>query len=111
MKENAYQTEVIKKLRLLFVGCVILKNDSTYMQGVPDLLILFENKWAMLEVKASKDSPIQPNQEFYVNQFSDMSFAAFIYPENEEVVFNALQRTFQTSRPTRVSKRKQTSLG
>ncbi len=39
MKENAYQTEVIKKLRLLFVGCVILKNDSTYMQGVPDLLI------------------------------------------------------------------------
>ena len=105
MKENAYQPQVIKKLRLLFPGCVILKNDSKYMPGVPDLIVLYNDKWAMLEVKASASARIGPNQLYYVDLFDVMSFAAFIYPENEEEVLDALQRSFQPRRAARIPKR------
>ena len=89
----------------MFPGCVILKNDAGYMQGIPDLLILFENKWAMLEVKASERSREQPNQNYFVELLDSMSFAAFIYPENEDEVLYALQQTFRPRRVTRVSQR------
>ena len=89
----------------MFPGCVILKNDAGYMQGIPDLLILFENKWAMLEVKASERSREQPNQNYFVELLDSMSFAAFIYPENEDEVLYALQQTFRPRRVARVSQR------
>ncbi len=101
-RENAYQAHVIKVLRKLFPGCVILKNDPEYRQGIPDLTILFGDRWAMLEVKASEDSPCRPNQEWYVAQLNDMSFAAFIYPENEEVVLDGLQQSFSSRRTARI---------
>jgi hypothetical protein len=91
MSESAYQKKVIKKLKLMFPGCVIHKNDPTYMQGVPDLVIYFGQRWAMLEVKASSDSKEQPNQRYYVKKFNDMSFAAFIHPDNEAEVLDELQ--------------------
>jgi hypothetical protein len=103
MLESAYQAKLIKRLNRLFPGCVIIKNDSGYRQGMLDLLILFEDAWAALEVKASEDSKHQPNQEYYVEKLDDMSFAAFIYPENEEDVLNALQRTFGPGRTARIS--------
>lgn len=94
MNETQYQGKLIKKLRNLFPGCVILKNDPTWIQGVPDILILFLNTWAMLEVKMNDDSSIQPNQEYYIDLLNDMSFASFIRPENEEEVLYALQQSF-----------------
>ena len=103
MRENQYQAILIKRLRELFPGCVILKNDSSYMQGVPDLLILHEDRWAMLEVKASASAPFQPNQEFYLDQLNQLSFAACIYPENEEDILNDLQQALQPRRKSRVS--------
>jgi hypothetical protein len=103
MREPLYQTYLINKFRRLFPGCIILKNDSEYMPGIPDLLILFRDRWAMLEVKASEDSSNQPNQEWYVEKLNEMSFASFIYPENEEEVLYDLQRSFQSSRPARLS--------
>lgn len=103
MLERRYQANLIKKLRDMFPGCVILKNDPEYTQGILDLTILYGSKWALLEVKASADSPVQPNQEFYARQLSRMSFAAFIYPENEEEVLRDLQRTFRPRRKTRVA--------
>lgn len=103
MRENKYQTELIKILRVRFPGCFILKNDSGYMQGVPDLLVLFKDKWAMLEVKASANDPFQPNQEYYLQELDKMSFAACIYPANEEEVLDALQSTFTARRKARVS--------
>ena len=103
MIESKYQAYVIQELRHRFPGCVVLKNDTSYLQGVPDLLVLFKNKWAMLEVKAYEDAPVQPNQEYYVELFDSMSFAAFIYPENEEEVFHDLQQAFQPRRAARVS--------
>ncbi|MCI6456507.1 MAG: hypothetical protein MSA56_02220 [Clostridium sp.] len=96
--EKIFQSELIKELRDLFPGCIILKNDPTYIQGIPDLLILFEDKWAALEVKKSITASHRPNQEFYVNKMGRMSYANFIYPENKEVVLNELQETFFSRR-------------
>lgn len=102
-KESRYQSRLIKKLEKTFPGCVILKNDSGYRQGMLDLIILWGGYWASLEVKASEDSPEQPNQGYYVEQLNEMSFAAFIYPENEREVLGALQQAFGPPRRTRVS--------
>lgn len=98
MTENKYQTNLIKRLRKRFPGCVIIKNDPAYQQGILDLTILHGPNWASLEVKASAKSEIQPNQEHFVRQLDEMSFAAFIYPENEAEVLDALQQAFESSR-------------
>lgn len=103
MTESAYQAKLIKKLHQMFRGCVILKNDTDYMQGIPDLLILFRDKWAMLEVKSRKGAKTQPNQEYYVELLDSMSFASFIYPENEEDVLYDLQQAFRSRREARLS--------
>lgn len=81
----------------------ILKNDPAQNQGIPDILILIGDRWAMLEVKLTADSPVQPNQPYYVHMFNNMSFAAFIYPENEEQVLHDLQSTFGATRQARLS--------
>jgi hypothetical protein len=103
MTENKYQSQLIKKLEKMFPGCLILKNDSGYRQGMLDLIILWGPYWASLEVKPSESADVQPNQEYYVNQLDEMSFAAFIYPENEKEVLNALQQAFEPPRRTRIS--------
>ncbi len=95
MRENRYQAQLIKELRSRFPGCIILKNDPNYLQGVPDLAIFYGDQWAMLEVKAAVDSDQQPNQAYYVQQMNEMSFAAFIYPEIQEEVLDALQQSFE----------------
>jgi hypothetical protein len=92
--EAAYQGKLIRKLKRTFPGCEVLKNDPQYVQGILDLTLLWGPYWAMLEVKTSAKSPQRPNQRHYVNRLNDMSFAAFIYPENEEEVFAALQKAF-----------------
>lgn len=106
MAERHYQASLIKKLRSMFEGIIILKNDSGYMAGIPDLILLYGPYWAMLEVKFHKGSPFQPNQEYYLEVLNEMSFAACIYPENEGEVLNALQQTFGLRRPARVAQRK-----
>lgn len=105
MLESTYQARLIKKLRDLLPGCFILKNDPNYMQGFPDLTILWKDRWAVLEVKMDADSDMQPNQAYYVSELNHMSFAAFIYPGNEEDVLHDLQRSLSSRRPARVSKR------
>lgn len=92
--ETVYQRRLIDKLEELFPGCHIQKNDPADTQGILDLLILFRGRWAMLEVKKSAAAPVRPNQPYYVHHFNEMSFAAFIYPENEDEVLNELQSTF-----------------
>jgi hypothetical protein len=88
--EAAYQKTLIDKLEVMFDGCLIQKQDPASRQGLPDLLILWGPRWAMLEVKCSARSPVQPNQEYYVNHFSQMSFSSFIYPEIEADVLHDL---------------------
>lgn len=95
MLEREYQARLRKKLERMFPGCVILKNDAELLQGVPDLLVLHEDRWAMLEVKADESSRLQPNQDYYVRLFGSMSFAAFIYPSVEQEVLHALRLHLQ----------------
>lgn len=94
MLESQYQLKLRKRLEEEFPGCFVMKNDTLYRQGVPDLLVLFEDKWAMLEVKKSADAPHEPNQDYYIELFGQMSYASFIYPENEERVFDELHAAF-----------------
>lgn len=104
MTENQYQAKIIRRLKEIFPGCEVIKTDASYQQGLPDLLILWENFWAVLEVKAAANSSIQPNQDHYIEKLSAMSFAAYIYPENEEEVLIALQQAFKPPRRARVLK-------
>ena len=94
MLERDFQSKLIKELKSKFPGCIVTKNDSSYIQGIPDLLILYKNKWASLECKKNASTKKQPNQEYYVNRMNNMSFSRFIYPENKEEVLNELQQTF-----------------
>jgi hypothetical protein len=103
VSESQYQARLIKKLKAMFPDCMVIKVDSAYQQGLPDLLILWQDHWALLEVKPSATASFQPNQEYYIDRLSKMSFAARIYPENEEEVLNALQQAFEPPRRTRVS--------
>lgn len=94
--ERDFQAKLIKELKNIFKGCIILKNDPSYIQGIPDLIILFEDKWAALEVKKSRTASHRPNQEYYVDLMDGMSFASFIYPENKEEILYELQQSFFT---------------
>ena len=106
MRESGFQARLIRTLKDRFPGCVVLKNDANYIQGIPDLTVFYKNKWAMLECKKSENESHQPNQDYYVERMDDMSFARFIFPENEEEVLHDLERAWKTSRATRISKRK-----
>ena len=94
-KERDYQHSLIGRIERRFPGCKVLKNDCNYIQGIPDLTVLYKKHWAVLEVKKSEDEPHQPNQDDYVCEMNDMSFASFIYPENEEEVLNEMEQSFQ----------------
>ena len=94
MLESKFQAGLIKELKKEFPGCMVLKNDPTYLQGVPDLLVLYKDKWASLEVKKSEKAKHRPNQDYYVNKMNEMSHSAFIFPENKDQVLNDLKQIF-----------------
>jgi hypothetical protein len=75
---------------------MVLKNDPNYIQGIPDLMVLYEDRWAALECKRTRNAPHQPNQDYYIGLMDRMSFAKVIYPENKEEVLNELSRAFGT---------------
>ena len=97
--ENQFQAKLIKRLKEMFPGCIVMKNDSGYIQGIPDLTILWNDKWAFLECKRSakeRERP-EPNQEYYIIKAGQMSFGRFIFPENEEVILHELDKHFARS--------------
>lgn len=96
--ERDFQAELIKKLRVMLPACYIQKNNPNHQQGIPDLLIIWMNQWAVLEVKKSAHETPRPNQAYFVEKFNEMSFASFIYPENEKEVLDALATAFGVER-------------
>lgn len=103
MRESKYQKDLCDRLRKRFPGCFIQRNDPQRDQGIPDLTIFIGNWWGMLEVKTSAGAPQEPNQEYWVDHYNRMSFASFIYPENEEQVLDEIQRSLGSSREAFVS--------
>lgn len=95
MTESKFQQELISDLTKKFPGCMVLKNDADYIQGIPDLTILHKEKWATLEVKRSENASHQPNQDYYVEALDEMSFSRFIYPENKDQVLSDLAIFFE----------------
>ena len=96
MLESQFQAKLIKELKKRFPGCIVMKSDSGYLQGIRDLLILYNDKWASLECKQSAGEKRQPNQEYYVGKMDEMSFSRFICPENKEEVLHDLQQSFES---------------
>lgn len=93
--ESSFQHGLIEDIKKRFPGSIVMKNDPTYIQGIPDLTILYKNKWATLECKRGKKASKRPNQEYYVNAMNNMSFSRFIFPENKEEVLDELEQAFR----------------
>jgi len=94
-QERDFQGSLIDTIKERFPGCMVLKNDSSYIQGIPDLTILYNDRWVILECKKSPDEPYRPNQEHYLELLNGMSYAATIFPENAEVILNEVQEVFR----------------
>ena len=95
MLESQFQSRLIRDLKQRFPGCIVMKTDPIYIQGLPDLLILYRDHWAALECKKSSNAHKQPNQTYYLEKMDDMSFARFIYPENKEEILDELEQSFR----------------
>lgn len=92
--ESKFQKELMDEIRARYPGCVIIKNDSGYIQGFPDWTVLYKDKWAVLETKREKNAKHQPNQDYYVTQLNSMSFSRFVYPENKDDILTELSKIF-----------------
>ena len=90
MRESKFQAKLIKDIKERLPDCIVLKNDPTYLQGIPDLTVFNNDRWATLEVKKSANASHQPNQDYYVEMMDRMSFSRFVYPENRDAVFSNL---------------------
>lgn len=101
--EKNFQRDLIKELKKRFEGCLVLKLDPKYIQGIPDLLILYGDRWAALEVKRSLHASHRPNQDHFIQMMNEMSFAKFISPQNKEKILNELESTFRSGRNSRIS--------
>ena len=94
MVERDFQAKLIREIKDTFDDCIVMKNDSSYIQGIPDLLVLYKNKWASLEVKKDAKASKRPNQEYYVERMDNMSFSRFVCPENKDEVMYELHLYF-----------------
>ena len=93
-KERDFQAELVKELKQIFIGCLVMKLDSSYIQGIPDLLVLYNNKWATLECKKNARASKRPNQDYYVGLMNKMSFSRFI---NSSLTSSLKSNTFLVS--------------
>lgn len=102
-RESIFQKGLIKEIKELLPGCLVLKNDPNHIQGIPDLTVLYQDRWAFLEVKRSASEARQPNQEYYIQKANAASFGAFIFPENKEHVLHELELTLNPRGSARIS--------
>ena len=77
---------------------MVLKNDANYIQGIPDLTVLYRNKWAFLELKKDRKATRQPNQPYYIDFAREYAYGAIVSPENKEDILNELQQALQPDR-------------
>lgn len=94
MRENKFQSNLIRELKEVFPGSIVLKNDANYIQGFPDLLVLYGPLWVALECKKGPHEHYQPNQQYYIDQLNHMGMACAIYPENKDEVLDNMNWYF-----------------
>jgi hypothetical protein len=94
--ESAYKTGLCHRIRERIPGSLVLRLDPSDQQGIPDILVLFNDRWGTLEGKRDAKAPYQPNQPYFVELMNEMSFSAFIYPEIEEEVLHALESALRS---------------
>ena len=93
-RENSFQSDLIKEIEQRYEGCVILKNDANYKQGIPDLTVFYKDRYAILETKKDCNATYRPNQEMYLDLFDEWTFAKRVEPENKEEVLHELDAFF-----------------
>lgn len=98
MLERDFQAILIKEIKDKLPGCMVLKNDPNYIQGIPDLTILYRGRWAFLEIKKALKSSKRPNQSYYIDRANEYAYGAIVSPENKEDVLNELQQALQPDR-------------
>jgi len=98
MQERDFQPKLIKEIKKRLPGCLVMKNDPNYIQGIPDLSVLYGSKWALLEVKKSEKASKRPNQPYYIQYAKDNAYGAIVSPENKEDILNELQQALQPDR-------------
>ena len=96
MLESKFQAQLIKDIKLRFPDSIVLKNDCNYIQGMPDLTVLYRNHWAFLECKQAGKASHRPNQDYYISRANEMSYGAFVSPENVGDVLNEMARAFES---------------
>lgn len=87
--EGRFKRRIKKRIREYLPGC-FMHEMKAGKQGIPDTLIIFRKRWALLEFKESENAHHRPNQDYYVALFNDLGFSRFVYPENEIEVMNDL---------------------
>lgn len=95
-RESKFQSDLRKEIEERIPGALVLKNDSSWLQGIPDLTVLYKDKWAFLECKREESAVHQDNQDYYIEAFKNYTYTSFIYPENKEVVLDELQRSLES---------------
>lgn len=100
--ESKFKRKLIERIQEEYPGAIILKTNANDLQGIPDQIILYGKRWAAFEAKGSQTANHQPNQDYYVDLFNQMSFARFVYPENEEEFLHELQQSLRPGRRTRL---------
>lgn len=101
--ESVFQASLIRDIKLMVPGLIVLKNDPSYLNDFPDWIFLCGNRWAVIEAKRSSSAHHQPNQDYYIELLNKMSYASFAYPENKERVLHELQQALRNPRSARLS--------
>ncbi len=96
MLENKFKSKLAKEIETRFPGSMVLHLSPNEFQGIPDLMVIYKDKWAALEGKRESSASKRKNQDYYVNKLNAMSYAAFIFPENKEEILNELTKLFES---------------
>lgn len=91
--ESQFQKNLVKEIKAMAPSgdITVLKNEASMIQGIPDLVVFYKDKYAMLEVKKSENASHRPNQDWYIKKFANEAFGYFIYPENKDKVLDAMK--------------------
>ena len=96
MSEATFRTKWLNKFKKLSPDIFIEFADPKRKNGIPDVIIFYKKKYARLETKRSKNASKRLHQQYYIDYFNSQGiYAAFLTPENQEEVYNALRRYFK----------------